>query len=66
MDKVKIEIEATHKQFEVANYLLKQAMLALEGNPKKLKEFDLTKTDLKNCEAFRHLIVSSFVKNANP
>jgi hypothetical protein len=64
MSKIKIEIQAERRQFEVANYLLKQAVMALETNPKKMKEFNLTKADLKGCEKFRQLIVSSFINNS--
>ena len=63
MDNIKIQIEATPRQFEVANFLLKQAGDALK-KPGLLKKFDLTKDDLKGCEKFRQLIVSSFIKNS--
>ena len=66
MDKVKIEIQAEHRQFEVVNYLIKQAITSLSGkeNAAKLKKFGLTKVDLKKCEALRLLIVESFIENS--
>ena len=63
MSKINIQIEASPRQFEVANFLLKQACDALK-KPELLKKFDLTKEDLKDCEKFRQLIVSSFIKNS--
>lgn len=66
MEKIRIEIEADRRQFEVGNYLLKQAITALSGkvNAEKLKLHGLTNADLKKCEAFRMLIVESFIENS--
>lgn len=66
MPKVKIEIQAEPRQFEVANYLLKQAVISLSGkeNAEKLKSFGLSAAELKKCEAFRKIIVESFIENS--
>jgi len=66
MSKVEIQIQAEPRQFEVANFLIKQAINSLSGkiNADKRKAFGLSTADLKKCEAYRMLIVESYIENS--
>jgi hypothetical protein len=60
-----LSIKTTAKQVEMANFLIAQAIGALESNPDKCKAFKLTKLDLKEAVKFRKNMIESFL-NPNP
>lgn len=57
---MKIQINTSAKNVEVANYLLDQAVGSLRLNPSKMRDMKTPK-DLDKAEAFRKSLIKGFV-----
>lgn len=62
---MKIQINTSAKNVEVANYLLGQAVGSLRLNPSKMRDMKLTPKDLDKAEAFRKSLIKGFVGDLN-
>ena len=63
MEKVKIEIEVSDKEFECANMILKAGVDALTKNQKTREEFGMGFMQIAMVESFRKKLIDSFVDN---